>query len=680
VIPLTAVGDGAATQVVATPVTTPGAPSAISATPEDGSVTLTWAAPASSGGSVILGYKVESSVTTGVWTVVNANTGSTFTTLTIGSLTNGTPIAFRVSAINVAGTGATLASARVTPSRASGAVRSLTARAGDARIALSWDAPVSTGGVAVTGYRIDKSTDGATWSAVVGDTGSTATTYAVTGLTNGTTYYVRVTPMVASLLGATAVASAIPATLPGRVTSVRAVSRDVGEASVTWTAPASNGGYPVIGYSIEKSTDGRIWSAAVASTGSASTSYVVTGLVAGQATQLRVFALTVTGSGAASVAASVTPLALPGAPRSLAISSVSTGVRLTWLAPRSNGGSAITGYRVETSVDGVMWKVQSRSGSSPLALATATIDGATLVRISAVTAVGVGAYAIASVGGGTVTPPDVPTDLTPQTDVDVPAGESQATIAGKKVPTKVVPDPEGTGVTVSAGAQRLSLSGIRADGSRATVGSDGTLRLAPGLKVAVNLQDAPVRTRAVPPRLKVGSTASIYLIGDQTFALGSVKVTAQGIALGQLVVPKTATPGHYVLQVNAFATTGDVLSLSVGVLLVEPKPGHDGKGGTLTSAVYFKDAASALSSQMKAKLRKMVADIPAGKTPTIVIVGFKPAQDSTSSDHFLAKARAEATEKYLASLGFSSNVDVRADGISSHSNWRGRRVVVTITF
>ena len=680
VIPLTAVGDGAPTQVVATPVTTPGAPSAISATPEDGSVTLTWGAPASTGGSVILGYKVESSVATGVWAVVNANTGSTLTTLTIGSLSNGTPIAFRVSAINSAGTGATLASARVTPSRASGAVRSLTARAGDARIALSWDAPVSAGGAAVTGYRIEKSTDGATWSAVVGDTGSTATTYTVTGLTNGTTYYVRVIPMVASLLGATAVASAIPATLPGRVTNVRAVSRDVGEASVTWTAPASNGGYPVIGYSIEKSIDGRTWSAAVASTGSASTSYLATGLVAGQATQLRVLALTVAGSGAASVAASVTPLALAGAPRSLAISSVATGVRLTWLAPRSNGGSAITGYRVETSVDGVTWKVQSRSGSSPLALATAAIDGATLVRISAVTAAGVGAYAIASLGGGTVTPPDVPTDLTPQTNVDVPAGESQATIAGKKVPTKVVPDADGTGVTVAAGAQRLSLSGIRADGSKAAVGADGVLRLAPGLKVAVNLQDAPVRTRAVQPRLKVGSTASIYLIGDQTFVLGSVKVTAQGIALGQLSVPKTATPGTYVLQVNAFATTGDVLSLSVGVLLVEPKPGHDGKGGTLTSAVYFKDAASALSSQMKAKLRKMVADIPAGKTATIVIVGFKPAQGSTSSDHFLAKARAEATEKYLASLGFSANVDVRADGISSHSNWRGRRVVVTITF
>jgi outer membrane protein OmpA-like peptidoglycan-associated protein len=527
---------------------------------------------------------------------------------------------------------------------------------------------------------VEKSTDGATWSAVISNTGSTSTTYEVTGLTNGTTYYLRVTPMSASVLGAPAVASAIPATLPGRVTNVRAVSRDVGEATVSWTAPTSNGGYPVIGYSIEKSTDGRTWSVAVASTGSATTSYLVSGLAAGQPTQLRIRALTVAGSGSASVAASVTPLALPGAPRSLVISSVSTGVRLTWLAPRSNGGSAITGYRVETSVDGVVWKLQSRSGSSPLSLATAAIDGATLVRISALSAAGVGAYAIASLGGGSVTPPDVPTDLTPQTDVDVPAGESQATIAGKKVSTKVVPDADGTGVTVSAGAQRLSLSGIRADGSKASVGLGGVLRLAPGLKVAVDLRDAPVRTRAPQPQLKVGSTASIYLIGDQTFALGSVKVTGQGIALGQLSVPKTATPGRYVLQVNAFTTTGDVLSLSVGVLLVKPKPGPDGKGGTLTSAVYFKDAASALSSQMKAKLRKMVASIPAGKTPTIVIVGFKPAQDSTSRDHFLAKARAMATQKYLASLGFSANVDVRADGISSHSNWRGRRVVVTITF
>ncbi|TLX83697.1 MAG: fibronectin type III domain-containing protein, partial [Thaumarchaeota archaeon] len=51
------------------------------------------------------------------------------------------------------------------------------------QINLSWTAPANNGGSAITGYKIERSTDsGTTWSTIVSNTGSTATTFSDTGL------------------------------------------------------------------------------------------------------------------------------------------------------------------------------------------------------------------------------------------------------------------------------------------------------------------------------------------------------------------------------------------------------------------------------------------------------------------------------------------------------------------
>ncbi len=58
---------------------------------------------------------------------------------------------------------------------------------GQTRIDLSWSAPPSDGGAAITGYRIEVSEDGSTWTDLVANTGNAATSYSHTGLTAGTT-------------------------------------------------------------------------------------------------------------------------------------------------------------------------------------------------------------------------------------------------------------------------------------------------------------------------------------------------------------------------------------------------------------------------------------------------------------------------------------------------------------
>lgn len=73
---------------------------------------------------------------------------------------------------------------------APGAPVTLTATAGTGSVALSWGAPTSDGGTAITNYRIYRGTSsgGETWLATLGD----VTSYNDAGLTNGTTYYYRV--------------------------------------------------------------------------------------------------------------------------------------------------------------------------------------------------------------------------------------------------------------------------------------------------------------------------------------------------------------------------------------------------------------------------------------------------------------------------------------------------------
>jgi hypothetical protein len=57
---------------------------------------------------------------------------------------------------------------------------------------ITWTAPSDNGGKAVSGYRIQRSTDNINFSTLVANTGTTTLTYTNTGLTPGTKYYYRV--------------------------------------------------------------------------------------------------------------------------------------------------------------------------------------------------------------------------------------------------------------------------------------------------------------------------------------------------------------------------------------------------------------------------------------------------------------------------------------------------------
>jgi hypothetical protein len=101
-------------EVSATPRTTPGAPVLNTPTAGNGSVGLSWSAPASNGGATITDYAVYRSTTSGQEAFL-ANTGGALT-YNDAAVTNGTTYYYEVAAINSAGTGALSNERSATPS------------------------------------------------------------------------------------------------------------------------------------------------------------------------------------------------------------------------------------------------------------------------------------------------------------------------------------------------------------------------------------------------------------------------------------------------------------------------------------------------------------------------------------------------------------------------------------
>lgn len=121
----------------------------------------------------------------------------------------------------------------------------------------------------------------------------------------------------------------------------------LGEITLAWQPPVSDGGSPLTGYRVYRSTtiDGPYDPIAEVGT---NPTYLDRGLGNGAARFYRVTAFNAAGEGPPSDTASATTFASPGAPTDFAAQGgpIPGEIVLTWRAPASDGGSALTGYRV----------------------------------------------------------------------------------------------------------------------------------------------------------------------------------------------------------------------------------------------------------------------------------------------------------------------------------------------
>ena len=205
-----AAGAGAASVGRAvTPATTPAAPTGLTVTPGDTTAAITFT-PGDDGGDAVIRYEV--STDGGVnWATLTMTGGSA----TVTGLTNGTPYAIKVHAVNTVGNGAVAGPVSVTPAAVPGAPTSLTATRQNRAAGLAFTAPASDGGSAIIRYEVSTN-GGSSWTTLTVLAGmGGARTGTVTGLTNGTPYSVQVRAVNAAGPGtASDAASATPATIP----------------------------------------------------------------------------------------------------------------------------------------------------------------------------------------------------------------------------------------------------------------------------------------------------------------------------------------------------------------------------------------------------------------------------------------------------------------------------------
>ena len=400
---INATGTGDPSNVAnATTESVPGPPAALEAAADgDTAIDLSWRAPADSGSSAVTGYRIEVSADAGEnWRGLVANTESTATAYKHRGLTVGTTRHYRVSAVNAAGAGnpSNVANATTVP-LVPDAPEDLEAEASGGRVDLDWEAPASDGGSAITGYRIEYSTDGDDWDDLVDDTESRSTRYRHRGADPGTTYHYRVRAIneVGESRPSNVAQATTPAVAPGAPANLEAEAKGPTEVELDWDTPASDGGSPVTGYRIEVSEDGDGWDDLEEDTESTSTRYVHRGASPGTRYRYRVRAINAAGEGEPSgEARATTPTTVPDAPTGLAARAVGEDrIDLSWTAPAFDGGSAVTGYRIEVSYGDVNWQVLSVSTqSASTAFSHTGLDPATRAtyRVAAVNAHGHGAY------------------------------------------------------------------------------------------------------------------------------------------------------------------------------------------------------------------------------------------------------------------------------------------------
>jgi len=343
-------------QYTGIPITLPSLPRNISVVVRSSSAILSWIEPSDHGGTEITGY------------YITANPGgismiATTSPATLTGLTNGLTYTFSVVAINSRGKSVLTDDAWSPPLAPEAnliilnAVTNVVAVPLNASASVSWNSPVSNGGLALTSYTVTVSPGGA--SVVCAVTHAT-----INGLTNGVSYTFSV--VATNPIGDSASAVSAPVTpdssliVPAMPRGVTAIAGNT-SATVSWTAPVPNGSVPITGY-IVTSTPGGI----TTTVGPGSLTATVSGLTNGTAYTFTVVATDSVGNSLGSSSVSpitpFSPVTVPGAPIGVSATAGNASALVSWSAP-FDGGASITGYTITSNPGGITTTTTSLSAT-----------------------------------------------------------------------------------------------------------------------------------------------------------------------------------------------------------------------------------------------------------------------------------------------------------------------------
>jgi Ca2+-binding RTX toxin-like protein len=279
-------------------------------------------------------------------------------------------------------------------------------------VTVTWTAPFD-GRSSITSYDVQVLDSANVQVGTLRPATAGSTSLLVTGLVPGTyTLKVRASNIVGAGPFSAASAPVSPQGPPG-ATVIGAATGGLNTATANWSAPASDGGSPLTGYIVRLRDSAAVQVGPDRPVAAGTTTLTVAPLPAGTYTFV-VLAKNINGDGPLSAASNTVTVTAPTPPSAPTVASATPGITsvvVAWTAPASDGGSAVTNYRVRT-VDAASVQVGAIL-TVPATTTTATISGLTSstpysFQVLAVNAVGDSVYSTAFGPVSTLAAPTAP--------------------------------------------------------------------------------------------------------------------------------------------------------------------------------------------------------------------------------------------------------------------------------
>ncbi len=389
------------------PITVPQKPADVKFSKTSSQITVTWSPP-DDGGSPITRYDVQRSRHNNQFSRENVSDvpPSSEPSYTFTNLLADTYYRVWVCAVNDVGSSECYQNRSDTqatlPATAPGVPTNLAVDETEpSQLALTWVAPVETGGTDITGYTVEYKLDSETEYTTFPTTG-TGTSATITGLQPESQYDVRVAAVnkigTGDWLTGNGTTPAGPTiTAPEAPSGVTVEIASGTSLNVSWNAPAENGGADITGYSVQYrggNENPSTWTSVTPNP--TDTETTITELTTGTEYFVQVAAINSVGTGIYSEEESITLVVRPGAPTGVTVAVASgTSLDVSWVAPTENGGAEITGYSVQYR--------DENANPSDWTSVTPTVTGTetTITELTTGTGYFIQVAAINSVGTGT---------------------------------------------------------------------------------------------------------------------------------------------------------------------------------------------------------------------------------------------------------------------------------------
>ncbi len=395
--------------------------------------------------------------------------------------------------------------------------------------------------------------------------------------------------------------AAVPPDAPTAVVATPGVR----SAQVSWSAPASDGGNAITSYTVTAQPGGVTAS-------STSTSATLNGLSNETSYTFTVVATNAIGTSRASApSAAITTFGLPGTPTGVVAASAPHGATLDWSPPAQDGGTPVTGYLVQASLNGGAYSSVSPSISGTHAqIGGLESGGSYTFVVAAVNAVGAGVYSSPSAAIVLENVPALPVISAPSqvtagdtglvASVTANSGESYAwTISGGEI--------------TGGGAAGVIAGGLDSITFNVTAAAGGTLSLTCTATNAIGSSAAATFSAAIfaaPAQPTVSLSAALVTVGD-------TGLTAQ----------VTANPGmtySWTLSSNATLTGSDLHGVTANGVntITYSLNGGAVAGGQVQLAVVEVNGAQEASAPGTAAQGIVAAPVsPAITAPALVAAG-----------------------------------------------------------